>query len=295
MSSTLNPRLNSPAPAATNDTPATEPRANRLLAALADEDLQNWLPLLRPTLLLRGQVLPAGQAFFPTTVTVSLFASTRAGDSTEVATVGSEGFVGVSLLSGIEPWREQAEVTSSGYAFALAGTTLRREFQRSGSTMELLLRYVQLHTAQTMQRAVCVHHHSIEQRLCRCLLDSLDRGRWRSTVELTHQSLAVRLGVRRETITTCAQRLQSQGIITYQRGVITVDDLAALRAISCCCYDEVRSIHDRLLPPTAPALHGDPATRPSWLAGSHLALVTNGGRPHEQHGSAHRATAGVEG
>ena len=267
-----------------NDTAAADPRANRMLGALAEEDLQNWLPLLRSTLLLRGQVLPTNLAFFPTTATVSLFACTSAGDSTEVATVGNEGFVGVALLSGSEPWRGQAEVTSSGHAFSLAGSTLRREFLRSGPTMELLLRYMQLHTAQMMQRAVCVHHHSIEQRLCRCLLDSLDCSRWRSTIELTHQSLAVRLGVRRETVTTCAQRLQTQGVIAYHRGVITVQDIDALRACSCCCYDEMRGIQDRLLPHIEPDRYGDIAARSRPLAGSHLALVTNRERPQAHAG-----------
>lgn len=270
-----------------NDTTALDPRSNRLLAALPAEELQVWLPLLRPMLLQRGQMLPANQAFFPTTATVSLFASTRAGDSTEVATIGNEGFVGVALLSGSEPARDQAEVTGSGHAFALSGSTLKSEFMRSPAVMELLMRYVQLHMAQTMQRAVCVHHHSIEQRLCRCLLDSLDRGRWPATVELTHQSMAARLGVRRETITASAQRLQSQGLITYQRGVITVHDVAALRASSCSCYEEVRSTLDRLLPPPPPALHGD-NVMVRGLAGTYLAVVSNRSHPQDHHGQRHR-------
>jgi len=274
-----------------HDTTALEPRTNRVLAALTPENLQAWLPFLRPTHLLRGQVLPADQAFFPTTATVSLFASTSAGDSTEVAMIGNEGFVGTTLLTGSEPACEQAEVTGTGHAFALPGSTLRSEFLRSGATMQLLLRYLQLHMAQTMQRAVCVQHHSIEQRLCRCLLESLDRGRWRSTIELTHQSLAARVGVRRETITARALHLQGQGIITYRLGVITVHDSAALRACSCPCYGEARSAHDRLLPPPAPGLRGDTDLLVPGLADAHFARVLHRNNAQNHHDHRHQPHA----
>jgi hypothetical protein len=106
-----------------------------------------------------------------------------------------------------------------------------------------------------------VQHHSTKQRLCCCLLDSLDRSHWRTTLELTHDSMAARLGVRRETVTACAQQLKSEGIMSYQRGSITLHDVAALRATSCPCHDEMRSLLDRLLPPARALRRAGPPLR----------------------------------
>lgn len=225
-----------------------QPRANRILASLDTEELQRWLPALRPVQLVRGQTLSLQQAFFPTTAMVSLLSSSSSGDRTEVAMVGSEGMIGVALLTEGGPPVSQAEVTSSGHAYALPGTILREEFFRSGRTMQVLLRYLQALMSQTVQQAVCVQRHSVEQRVCRCLLDSFDRKGLAPTLALTHESIGLRLGVRRETVTACAKRLQDMGAISYRVGVITVHDRDVLRACSCDCYRTLRQAYDRLLP-----------------------------------------------
>ncbi len=236
-----------------NDPWGMTPRANRLLAALPAEQLQDWLPVLRPMRVERGRILPGHQVFFPTTATLSLYACTRDGHAAEVGTIGNEGMVGLELLGGQGPASAQAEVTTSGGVYALGGSTFRNDFKRAGAVMELILRYAHWHTTQLMHRAVCAHHHTVEQRMCRCLLDSLDRGHGSATIELTHQSLAARLGVRRESVSACAQRLQAAGTITYQRGCITVNDSASLRAGSCACYAAARSTYERGLPGPEPA------------------------------------------
>jgi CRP-like cAMP-binding protein len=244
---------------ALNDGPAPEPRANRLLAALPADDLKICSSQLMPMRLQHGQMLRNDLAYFPTTASVSLFAGTGAGDLTEVATVGSEGVVGIGLLNGSEVSHDRAEVAIPGHALAMTGAALRSEAGRSSATMGQLVRYMQVHMSQMTRRAVCVQHHSTKQRLCYCLLDTADRCRWRTTIDLTHDSLAARLGVRRETVTACAQQLKNEGIVSYQRGVITLHDIEALRASSCSCYDEMRNTVDRLLPRHDPVAHGGSA------------------------------------
>jgi len=259
-----------------------QPRANRILASLDAEDLQRWLPALRPVQLVRGQTLSLQQAIFPTTATVSLLSGSSSGDGTEVAMVGSEGLIGVALLTDGASLVSQAEVTSSGHAYALPGAVLREDFFRSGRTMQVLLRYLQALMSQTVQQAVCVQRHSVEQRVCRCLLDSLDRKGPAPTLALTHESIGLRLGVRRETVTACARRLQDMGAISYRVGVITVHDRDALRACSCDCYRLLRQLYDRLLPmpsllePVSPGPQAQPSRSVPPATAALAALIANG-------------------
>ena len=224
---------------------------NRLLARLPDAAWQRWHPQLEWVDLQQGQVLhEAGSsldhAYFPTTAIVSLLNVTQDGASTEIAAVGNEGVVGVSLFMGGVSSSSRAVVQSAGFGLRLKAQAMRAEFERSSEVMQVLLRYTQALMAQMGQTAVCNRHHSIDQQLCRCLLLNLDRLGG-NTIVMTHELIAGMLGVRREGVTETALKLQTAGLIRYSRGRITVLDRGGLERRACECYAVVRKEYDRLL------------------------------------------------
>lgn len=184
--------------------------------------------------------------YFPTTSIVSLLYVMRDGASAEIAVVGNEGILGISLFMGGETTPSRAVVQSAGRGYRLKARLLKQEFQRAGPVMDLLLRYTQALITQMAQTAVCNRHHSVEQQLCRWLLLSLDRL---STSELTmtQELIANMLGVRREGVTEAAGNLQRAGVIRYSRGRITVLDREQLEQDVCECYAVVKKEFERLL------------------------------------------------
>jgi CRP-like cAMP-binding protein len=252
-----------------NDRLTVDPRENRLLAALPATDWQRWRPHLKLVGMDAGASLGhAGcaplQVYFPTTAIVSIQHATRGGASAEIATVGSEGMVGVPVIMGGGSSPHSAVVRAAGHGFGISSARLEAEFHGSDAVKRLLLLYVQAMMTHTAQSALCNRHHSLEQRLCRCLLTSLDRSK-SASMKLTHEGLAGLLGARREGVTEAALRLQRAGIIEYNRGVIAVLDRAALEALSCECYDVVKNECSRLLPQAGPM----PAAVPSALSRPH--------------------------
>ncbi len=199
-----------------------------------------------------GQVLYESGAkpshvVFPVTSIVSLLYGLENGTSAELAVVGNEGIVGVSLFMGGNSTPSRAVVQSAGLGFRLPASVLMEAFEQGGPVMHLLLRYTQALITQMAQTAVCNRHHSVDQQLCRWLLLRLDRlatNEMRATQEL----IASMLGVRREGITEAALALQKAGLISYARGRITVLDRLALERRSCECYEVVKTESDRLLP-----------------------------------------------
>jgi CRP-like cAMP-binding protein len=185
--------------------------------------------------------------FFPTTSIVSLLYVMEDGASAEIAVVGNEGLVGVSLFMGGETTTSRAVVQSAGHAYRLRGATLKEEFFRAGPMQRLLLRYTQSLLTQMAQTAVCNRHHSLDQQLCRWLLLSLDRLHSNELV-MTQELIANMLGVRREGVTEAAGNLHKAGLINYHRGHITVLDRKGLEARVCECYAVVKQENDRLLP-----------------------------------------------
>src|SRR3984957_9632019 len=227
-------------------------RRNQLLAALPEAKWLQWQPHLESVDLTLGQVLnepgvKMTHAYFPTTCIVSLLYVTAEGDSAEIAIVGYEGIVGVSLFMGGETTPSRAIVQSSGKAFRLKGSVMMKEFGRAGPVMHLLLRYTQALITQMSQTAVCNRHHTLDQQLCRWLLLSLDCLRSNEMV-MTQELIANMLGVRREGVTAAAGRLHRAGLIDYQRGHITVLDRPQLERRTCECYAVVKKEYDRLLP-----------------------------------------------
>ncbi len=232
------------------------PRQNQLLAALPLQDYERLLPSLQPVSLPLGwTVHSAGDRekylYFPTAGIVSRFYVMEDGASAHFALTGSEGAIGVaSFLSG-ESTPSQAVVLSAGHAYRLGAHLLRNEFDHDGALPQLLLRYIQALIAQTGQIAVCNRHHSLEQQLCRWILSSLDRLP-SNELTMTQDVIAEMLGVRRESVTEAAGRLQKAGLIHYSRGHIAVLDRPRLEAQVCECYAVVKREYDRLLHPKTP-------------------------------------------
>jgi CRP-like cAMP-binding protein len=232
--------------------PSSIPPRNNLLAALPAEDFARLAPHLELVNVAQGtQLHEPGcrmqHAFFPVSAIVSMLYVTEDGHSTEVAVVGHEGMVGVSLVMGGRTAISAAAVQSAGTAYRLPASVLVEEFERGGAMMQLLLRYTQALMTQMTQTAVCSRHLSIDQQLSRRLLMSHDRES-SNELKMTHEQIANLLGVRRESVTQAANKLQSSGLIQYRRGHITVSNRAGLEALAGECYAVVKKEFDRLLP-----------------------------------------------
>jgi CRP-like cAMP-binding protein len=229
-----------------------DPRTNQLLGALPDADWQRWQPLLEWVNLPLGAVLyesgrTLSHVIFPTTAIVSLLYVMEDGASAEIAVVGREGVVGISVFMGGGSTPSRAVVQSAGQGWRLPAEVIKAEFSRAAPVMHLMLRYTQALITQMAQTAVCNRHHLLDEQLCRWLLLSLDRLDGKELV-MTQELIANMLGVRREGVTEAALKLQKAGLIRYARGHITVVDRPGLEARSCECYAVVKREYDRLLP-----------------------------------------------
>jgi CRP-like cAMP-binding protein len=227
------------------------PRQNHLIDALPPGDYERLAPHLELVPMRLGDVLyepgvRLRHVYFPTTAIVSLLYVMEDGASAEIAVVGNEGILGISLFMGGETTPSRAVVQSAGHGYRLKAQLLKDEFGRFGPMMHLLLRYTQALITQMSQTAVCNRHHSVDQQLCRWLLLSLDRLE-SNELAMTQELIANMLGVRREGVTEAAGKLQDAGLIRYSRGRITVIDRPALEARACECYQVVKSEFDRLL------------------------------------------------
>jgi len=229
-----------------------DPKDNQLLAMLPALEWLRWQPQLELVAMPLGQVLYESGAtlehvFFPVDAIVSLLYVMENGASAEIAVVGNEGLVGISLFMGGGSTPSRAVVQSAGRGYRLPAKAIKEEFERSGPVMHLLLRYTQALITQMSQTAVCNRHHSLDQQLCRWLLLSLDRLKGNELV-MTQELIANMLGVRREGVTEAALKLQQAGLIRYARGHISVLDRAGLERRTCECYAVVKKEYDRLLP-----------------------------------------------
>lgn len=228
------------------------PQRNHLLASLPLSDYRRLKPHLKLVSLSLGEALyESGMAlrhvYFPVDSIVSLLYVMADGASAEIAVVGNDGIVGVSLFMGGETTPSRAVVQSAGHAYCLKGELLKSEFIQAGPMQHLLLRYTQALLTQMAQTAVCNRHHSLDQQLCRWLLLSLDRLPSNELV-MTQEFIANMLGVRREGVNEAAGKLQEAGLIQYNRGRITVLDRLGIEDRSCECYAVVKRESDRLLP-----------------------------------------------
>lgn len=230
---------------------------NYLLASLPANVQQRILPSLKPVKLPLGKVLyesgdTLDQVYFPTDCIVSLLYVMEDGASAEISVVGNDGIVGTPIFLGGGSTSSRAIVQSAGHAYRMQANTFKEEFGRYTEMLLLLLRYTQALITQIAQTAVCYRHHSIDQQLCRWMLLSLDRLPDNNLV-MTQELIANMLGVRRESVSEAAGKLQNLGLISYHRGRIKVLDRQGLEKLACECYAVVKAETDRLLPERAKA------------------------------------------
>ena len=217
---------------------------------MPEAEWKRWLPDIEAVDLPLGKVLyepgaTLSHVYFPTTAIVSLLHVLENGASAEIAVVGNEGLVGISLFMGGESTPSRAVVQSAGKGFRLPAQAMKDEFNRGGAVLHLLLRYTQALITQMSQTAVCNRHHSLDQQLCRWLLLSLDRLEG-SELVMTQELISNMLGVRREGVTEAALLLQAARLIKYSRGRISVLDRPGIEKRSCECYGVVKKEYDRL-------------------------------------------------
>jgi len=227
---------------------------NRLLDAMPSDVLHNIRPHLELVALAANQTVhEPGEAteyvFFPTRGLISLVAVLDDGESVEVGMVGKEGLYGVSVFLGDDRPVQRAMVQLAGSALRISSRLFQHEVQSNAALQSLLLRYVQVTLTTAIQAAACNRLHKLEQRFARWLLAAHDRAE-AATFPMTHEFLAMMLGVRRPGVTIAAQSLQADGVITYNHGTMTIVDRNGLEAASCECYRFVQGEFARLLGPT---------------------------------------------
>lgn len=230
---------------------ADSPNQNHIIAALPTAEFERLAPHLERVAMPLGEVLyesggKLAYVYFPTTAIVSLQYIMESGASAEIAGVGNEGILGISLFMGGETTPSRAVVQTGGHGYRLKANLMMQEFNRAGLMLRLLLRYTQALLTQMAQTAVCNRHHSVEQQLCRWLLLTLDRLP-SNDLTITQELIASMLGVRREGITEATGKLQHAGFIGHRRGHITVLDRSGLEAHVCECYEVVKKEFARLL------------------------------------------------
>jgi len=234
---------------------APPPTHNQILAALPAADYDRLLPHLELVELGLGQSLYESgghlqHVYFPVEGIVSLLYVTQGGNSAELAVVGCEGMIGVSLFMGGETTPNRAVVQSACKAYRLPAHVLKAQFAEGGALQLILLKFTQALITQISQTAVCNLHHSVDQQLCRWLLLSLDRLP-ENRLQMTQELIANMLGVRRQGVTQSAGKLEREGLISYSRGLITVLDRPGLEKRACECYAVVKRETERLLPHVA--------------------------------------------
>jgi CRP-like cAMP-binding protein len=225
---------------------------NHIFEAMPTNEWERLLPFIETIELPLGKVLyepgtKMSHVIFPSSAIVSLLYALENGSSAEIAVVGNEGVVGISIFMGGESTPSRAVVQSAGVGYKIKSSMLMDEFNRGGPIMHLLLRYTQALITQMSQTAVCNRHHSLDQQLCRWLLLSADRLTGNELI-MTQELIANMLGVRREGVTEAALKIQKAGLIQYARGHITILDRHGLERRTCECYQVVKTEYDRLLP-----------------------------------------------
>ncbi|CDG81575.1 Crp/Fnr family transcriptional regulator [Janthinobacterium agaricidamnosum] len=222
---------------------------NELLKALSRSDLERLFAHLELVSLPVGKHLfdfgdRIDYTYFPTNAIVSLMYVMEDGATTEIAVIGREGVAGVALYDA-ERATCSAVVQSAGYGYRLKTEFLREVFQEGGALAQLLMRYTSALFAQMAQNVVGGRHCSIEQKLCRWLLDRLDRS-LSNELKVTQDTMANMLGVRRESITVTARKLQDEGLIQYRRGTVVVLDRDGLEQSAGTCYKAAKAGFDQL-------------------------------------------------
>ncbi len=231
---------------------SASPMQNHLLAALPPDIYEQWLPELEHVEMPLGMVLYESgttleHMYFPTTAIVSMLYVMANGESAEVAIIGNEGFVGITIFMGGGSTPSRALVQNAGFGYRVPAAFSREQFEDCKPVMHLFLSFTQALIAQVTQTGACNKHHTLDQQLCRWLLLTLDRYQGME-LHMTKQMIANMLGVSGEVMRSGALRLQNEGLLRYQDGNITVLDRAGVERHACECYALVKREYERLLP-----------------------------------------------
>lgn len=229
-----------------------DPKLNRILASLPAKDYERLLPELKLVEMPLGWTMSesgdhVNYLHFPISGIVALIYSLEDGSSSETALVGNEGMVGISIFMGGESMPTSTEVQSAGRAYRLSRKVMKHEFSLGGQLQHVALLFTQALIAQTSQTAVCNQHHSLDQKMCRWLLMTLDRSDG-NELTVTQDTIGNLLGVRRESVTLILGQFQKDHLIERARGRITVLNRTKLEKRVCECYSVVQDEYERLLP-----------------------------------------------
>jgi CRP-like cAMP-binding protein len=224
---------------------------NRLLDALPDQDRQQFLGYCQRVELSFSHILceqgkPVDHAYFPLDSFISLATPVDGHASIEVGLVGNEGMLGTHLVLGVAISPLLAQVQGSGEALRIEASALQDAISQMPSLHVELNRYIYVLLCQLTRTAVCNRFHTIAARLARWLLMTQDRAH-SDHFHLTHEFLAYMLGVRRAGVSTAANTLQQQGLISYRRGNITILNREGLEASACSCYGTIKTLYERVL------------------------------------------------
>jgi CRP-like cAMP-binding protein len=237
-------------PASRND---NDPARNFILAALPDDEYRKLSGWLEPAecdvrQLLYDSGKPIRHVYFPTTAVLSMVSQMEGEAPVEVGTVGREGMVGLPVFLGVSTSPNTVFAQVPGIALRMSADDLRTALVSDGALHRQLHRYVQAMMVQLSQNVVCNRLHSTEERAARWLLMTADRVGGEQ-FPLTQEFLAQMLGVLRATVSLTAGLLHNAGLISYRRGVITIDDRAGLEDAACDCYGIVRGEFGKLTQP----------------------------------------------
>jgi CRP-like cAMP-binding protein len=227
------------------------PLENRILAALSTSEYERLLPHLEEVSLKLGEVLsrpnePLDYVYFPHRGTISAVVLMEDGAEAEIGIVGNEGMYGLSVILGTDTSPLQAIVQVPDGATRMKVSVLKAEVGECSQLFTLLLSYTQAFFIQAAQTAACNRLHKLSERLARWLLTCQDRAKT-DELHLTHEFMAIMLGVRRAGVTEAANEFQDIGCISYHRGHITILDRQGLEALTCECYEIVKKEYARLL------------------------------------------------
>jgi CRP-like cAMP-binding protein len=231
---------------------------NKFLSSLSLGDLELLRPHLHETKLVLSNVLfEPGEAirrmYFPTAGVISLVVMMKSGDGIEAGMVGYDSVVGTPAALDGSLALQRAIVQMPGDAFTMDVPRIREAVASSRSLRIKLYEHDQTLLAQAQQSAACNALHLVEERLCRWLLRTRDLVK-SNDLPITQEFLSQMIGVRRTSVTLAAQHLQTAGLITYRRGLITVRDAEGLEGSSCECYEAAKQHMLRVTTQVAPAM-----------------------------------------
>ena len=231
----------------------TEPSrtGNRLLDLLPGPDLARLLDRAERATAKVGDVVaeagePARFAVFPLTSVYSAIIPLRDGSAIEATTIGSEGMAGIDFLTDHAASVYRLVCQVDGESLHLPASAFRSLLAESGPLRRVLERYVLTVVHQGGQNAACNLRHNVEERMCRWLLMTHDRV-GANEFHLTHEFLAIMLGVRRQSVSLTAGILQEAGLIEYRRGDLRIADRPGLERASCECYRAIKDTYRQVM------------------------------------------------